>query len=152
MCVCVCASFSVSGGNPASAEVCLQVYEWEDKKGEGRMERGERIYAGVTKGEDPATSCICAKCVLQFVSLFVHACICVCVCIHRGYNRNLRVKTCSGHFTRTLPQIYGCASLLMGVSVFSREMLCVTQDKLLFVRTSVHKTKRFSEPHFGKQN
>lgn len=38
------------------------------------------------------------------------------------------------------PQIYVCVSICMGVSVFSGETLCVTQDKLVFVGAGVHKT------------
>lgn len=45
------------------------------------------------------------------------------------------------------PQIYCCVSICMGVSVFSRETLCVTQDKLVFVRAAVHKTKSASQNH-----
>ena len=92
------------------------------------------------------------------VSLLVIVCVCVCVCVrtHLGASESITtnpgVETCnSDRFTRMHPQIYGCVSICMGVSVFSGETPCVTQDKRVFVRAGVHKTReRFSEPQFGK--
>lgn len=80
------------------------------------------------------------------------ACVCVCECTWEQVNTksittNPRVETCnSDRFTRMRPQIYGCAPICMGVSVFSGETLCVTQDKLVFVKSS---RSRDSEPQFG---
>lgn len=81
--------------------------------------------------------------------------LCVWVCVHthlgaseqQGYNHKPGVETCSSdHFTRMRPQIYGCVSMCKVTSAFSRETLCVTQDKLVFVRTA-HKTQRASQNH-----
>lgn len=56
-----------------------------------------------------------------------------------------RVETCNpDRFTRMCPQIYGCVSVCTGVSVFCTEMLCVTQDKCVFVSAGVHKTRSAS--------
>lgn len=53
----------------------------------------------------------------------------------------------AARFTRMYPQIYGCVSMCMGVSVFSRKTQCVTQDKHVFVKAAVHKTQSASQNH-----
>lgn len=111
-----------------------------DKQREGGMEEGGRgrMHAGVSKGEELTALYIRTKCLSRYLLLCVCVFVCMCVC---AITTNARVKTCnSDHFTRARPQIYGCVSICMGVSVFSRETLCVTQDKLVFVRAGVHKT------------
>lgn len=63
------------------------------------------------------------------------------------YNYKPRVETVnSDRFTRMCPQIYGCVSMCMDASVFRKEMLCTTQDKLVFVRV-VHNTQSASQSH-----
>lgn len=75
------------------------------------------------------------------VSLFVTLCVRVSVNA-KSITANPRAETCNlGHFTRMYPEIYGCVPVCMcicrGMSVFTGEMLCMTQDRLVFVRAGV---------------
>lgn len=106
----------------------------EDKLSEGRIEGGEQVlYTRVSKGEDLTVLCI------RSVSLFVTVCVSVNT---ESITTNPRAETRNlGHFTRMYQEIYGCVSVCMcicrGMSVFSEEMLCMTQDRLVFVRAGV---------------
>lgn len=108
------------------------------------------MYRWVSKREDPIALYIRTKCLSHYLLL----CVCVCTWVQvntKSITTNPTVETCnSDSFTRMHPQIYGCVSICMGVSVFSRKTLCVTQDKLIIVRAATH-SECSSEPQFGKK-
>lgn len=64
---------------------------WEDKQGEGRTEWGSRMYAGVSKGEDPTALYIRTKCLSQYLLLCV--CVCACMCTRTWAQVNTKSTT-----------------------------------------------------------
>lgn len=124
------------------------LWEGVDKQGEGRIEEGWDVCLAVKRG---GSHCFIHPHKVS-VSLFVT--LWVCVHAHSGARKTAsllpqkpRVETRNSDcFTRMRPRIYGCGSMCKGASVFSRETLCVTQDKLVFV-TAVYKTHSASWNH-----